>query len=56
MPNVQINKCISCEDTDVELNDEGFCECCYIEISYQDEREKQQKYADRLAEEKRQNA
>ena len=53
MPNIQPNKCVNCGETDVSVDDDGWCEYCCNEISYQEERERQQKYADRLAEDKR---
>jgi len=46
------NGCVNCGETDVPLDDKGWCEHCFIELKRQEYREKQQEYADRLTTEK----
>ncbi len=47
------DSCMNCGDTDIPLSDDGWCERCSNDLMYQEEMEKQQKYADRLAQERR---
>jgi len=48
----EANGCVNCGDTDVPLDDEGWCAHCLIEIMQEEEKERRQRDDDIIAAQK----